>query len=155
MPAASLLTDPPPVPALTTVSFGLAVKVAVAAWSAVSVSVQVAALPLQAPLQPMNVDPGAATAVSVTLVPFANVVSQMAPQSMLAGLLVTEPLPVPALVTVSWRCSGVKVAVTEVAAVIGTVQAAVPVQAPLQPAKLEPAAGTAVSVTLVPWVTLI
>ena len=42
------------------------------------------------------------------------------------------------------------VAVTERAAVIVTVHVLVPVQAPLQPAKLEPALGAAVSVTVVP-----
>ena len=62
---------------------------------------QVATVPLQAPLQPVKLEPGAATAVSVTLAPFAKSSSQVAPQTMPAGLLVTEPLPVPALTTVS------------------------------------------------------
>ena len=44
-----------------------------------------------------------------------------------------------------------KVAVTERAADIDTAQVmAVPVHAPLQPAKVEPAAGVAVNVTVVP-----
>jgi hypothetical protein len=43
-----------------------------------------------------------------------------------------------------------KVAVTDRAAVIDTVHVAVPVQAPLQPAKVEPLAAEAVSVTDVP-----
>jgi hypothetical protein len=62
---------------------------------------------------------------------------------------VTVPLPVPALVTVSACVVAVvlKVAVTDRAAVIATVHAAVPVQAPLQPAKVEPLAAEAVSVT--------
>jgi hypothetical protein len=42
-----------------------------------------------------------------------------------------------------------KVAVTLRAAVMATVQVPVPVQAPLQPAKTEPAAGLAVRVTTV------
>jgi hypothetical protein len=41
--------------------------------------------------------------------------------------------------------------VTAVVAVIVTVQVPVPVQAPLQPLKVEPAVGAAVSVTAVPW----
>jgi hypothetical protein len=44
----------------------------------------------------------------------------------------------------------VNVAVTLVAAVTETTQLPVPVQAPLQPVKVEPDAATAVSVTLVP-----
>jgi len=44
----------------------------------------------------------------------------------------------------------VNAAFTLAAAVIDTVQVPVPVQAPLQPLKVEPADGDAVSVTLVP-----
>ena len=47
------------------------------------------------------------------------------------------------------RC-GVKLAVTDCAALIVTVQMPVPVHAPLQPPKVEPAAGVAVRVTGVP-----
>ena len=62
----------------------------------------------------------------------------------------TVPLPVPALPTVSAKVWVVKVAVTERAALMVTEQeAAVPVHAPLQPLKVEPAAGVAVSVTAV------
>ena len=77
----------------------------------------------------------------------------MAPQLMPAGALVTVPLPVPTLLSVSakvWAVCGVKVAVTVVAALMLTVQAPVPVHAPVQPLKVEPAAGVAVSVTTVP-----
>ncbi len=74
----------------------------------------------------------------------------MAPQEMPAGVLVTVPLPVPALPTVSANVWVVKMAVTERAAVMLTTQALVPVHAPLQPLKVEPAAGMAVSVTAMP-----
>jgi len=68
-----------------------------------------------------------------------------------AGVLVTVPLPVPALLTVRMKVCGSKVAVTVVAAVRVTVQAPVPVQPPpLQPVKTEPLAGVGVSVTAVP-----
>ena len=43
-----------------------------------------------------------------------------------------------------------KVAVTDLAAVIETLQGPVPVQAPDQPVKVEPVDGVAVSVTEVP-----
>ena len=69
-----------------------------------------------------------------------------------AGELVTAPLPVPALPTVSakvWAVA-VKVAVTARAALMVTEQEAEgPVHAPLQPLKVEPAAGVAVNVTAV------
>ena len=67
---------------------------------------------------------------------------------------VTVPLPVPAVaLTVSVKlCCWLKVDVTDVAALIDTVQVVlVPEQPPpLQPPKVDPLAGTAVSVTTVP-----
>ncbi len=44
--------------------------------------------------------------------------------------------------------TGLNVAVTALAALIGTEQAPVPVQAPLQPANVEPLAGVAVRATI-------
>src|SRR5437867_12462468 len=67
------------------------------------------------------------------------------------GELVTVPLPVPALVTVSVKVWSVKVAVTVVAAETVITHDPVPVHPPpLQPLKVEPAAGVAVTVTAVP-----
>ena len=103
------------------------------------------------PLQPVNVEPAAGVAVKVTAVPLANAAEQVAPQEMPAGALETVPVPAPAFVTVSVKGCRVNVAVTDVAALIVTVQVPVPVQPPpLQPVNVEPAAGVAVRVTAVP-----
>ena len=89
----------------------------------------------------------------VTAVPVVKEVEQVAPQATPAGVLVTVPLPAPDFVTVSAKDDCMKVAVTEVAAVIVTVQVPVPLQPPpFQPVKVEPAAGVAVRVTAVPVV---
>jgi len=102
------------------------------------------------PLQPVNVEPEAAVAVSVTAVPCVNAAAQVEPQLIPTGELVTVPLPVPAFVTVS-VCVAVKVAVTDWSAFIVTWHVPVPEQPPpLHPAKTEPAAGVAVNVTTVP-----
>src|SRR5206468_870570 len=70
-----------------------------------------------------------------------------------AGALVTVPLPVPLGLTVNVKVCSAKVAVTVVAAPSVTRHVPVPEQPPpLQPAKVEPAAGAAVSVTAVPLV---
>jgi len=113
-----------------------------------------AAVPAQPPpLQPVNVEPAAGAAVKVTAVPLANGAEQVAPQLIPAGALVTVPVPAPDLDTVSAKDWSAKVAVTDVAAFIATVQVAVPEQPPpLQPVKVEPAAGVAVRVTAVPVV---
>ena len=67
------------------------------------------------------------------------------------GEEVTVPVPVPAFVTLRAKVvTLLKVAVTDRAAVIDTVQVPVPVHAPLQPANVEPLATAAVSVTVVP-----
>src|SRR5437867_1143788 len=103
------------------------------------------------PLQPVNVEPVAGVAVSVTLVPLSKEAEQVAPQSIPAGLEVTVPLPVPAPLTVRVTVWRLNVAVTVVAAFKVTEQVPVPKQPPpLQPVKVEPVAGVAVSVTKVP-----
>jgi len=155
MPAGLLVTVPAPVPALETASVKVCrVKVAVTVVAAESVTVQAPGPEQPPPLQPLKVEPAAGAAVSVTAVPLAKLAAQVTPQVMPVGLLVTLPAPVPALETVSVKV-GVKVAVTVVAAEIVTVQAPGPEQPPpLQPLKVEPAAGAAVSVTAVPFVKL-
>ncbi len=127
----------------------LALNVAVTDRAAVIDTVQVP-VPVQAPLQPAKLEPLAAEAVRVTEVPLAKLALQVLPQLMPAGVELTVPVPVPALATVRvWLVAlAVKVAVADCAAVpAGMVQVPVPVQAPLQPAKVEPLAAAAVSVT--------
>ena len=94
-------------------------------------------------------------AVRVTAVPCANGALQVpAPlmQTIPGGLELTEPLPVPVMVTVILLAC-MNVAVTDCVWFIKTMQAPVPVQAPLQPVKTEPVAGVAVRVARVPLVS--
>src|SRR5204862_7314469 len=88
-------------------------------------------------------------------VPLVKLAEHVAPQLIPAGALVTVPLPVPAGVTVRVGGGTGRVTVTVVDAESVTTHAPVPEQPPpLQPLKVEPAAGVAVSVTGVPLVKL-
>jgi len=63
----------------------------------------------------------------------------------------TVPVPVPAVLTVSVKRCTSKVAVTNLDALMVTVQVVSrTVSHPVEPAKIDPASGVAVSVTLVP-----
>src|SRR5262245_59271312 len=66
-----------------------------------------------------------------------------------AGAVVTVPAPVPVLVTARVKVCSVKVAVQDLEASIVTTQRPVPVQAPVQPVKVAPVAGAAISATIV------
>src|SRR5689334_21638299 len=57
--------------------------------------------PVHAPSQPVKVDPKPGVAVSVAVEAGANGALHVVPQSIPAGLLVTVPLPLPCLETVS------------------------------------------------------
>jgi len=154
IPAGEEVTVPLPVPARVTPSENpeAVLNVAVTARAAVIDTVQVL-VPVQAPLQPANVEPLAAAAVSVTDVPLAMFALQVLPQLMPPVFEVTVPEPLPALVTVSANVAVLllNVALTERAALIVTVQVvAVPLHEPPQPPNVEPLAAAAVSVTEVP-----
>src|SRR6266704_3302625 len=102
IPAGELVTVPLPVPAGVTVRVKVwSAKVAVTVVAALRVTVQVPVPEQPPPLQPLKVEPAAGLAVSVTAVPLVKLAEQVAPQVIPAGELVTVPLPVPALLTVS------------------------------------------------------
>ena len=100
------------------------------------------------PLQPVKAEPAAGVAVRATAVPLGNEAAHVAPHVIPLGMLVTVPAPAPDLVTVSVKDCSAKLAVTVDAALVETVQDWAPPQPPpLQPVKVEPAAGVAVKVT--------
>ena len=109
-------------------------------------------VPVQAPDQPAKVEPVAGAAVRVTDAPLLKLALQVDPQLIPAGLLVMVPAPVPARETLKTGSgtTALKVAVTDAFAVRVRLHGLVPEQAPDQPLKVNPAAGVAVSVTLVP-----
>jgi hypothetical protein len=97
------------------------------------------------------VEPAAGAATRATIVPLLKVAEQVLPQLRPAGLLVTVPVPVPALETARVNSEagwGLNVAVQVPSAFMVIEPLVQPV--PLQPAKVEPEAGVAVRVTTVP-----
>lgn len=127
-------------------------KVALTERAADMLTVQVLAAPVHAPVHPEKLEPAPGVAVRVTEVFAAYCSMQSEPQLMPAGVDVTVPLPLPPRVTLSAKLGGTENnAVTVRLTLIDTTQVvALPVQAPVQPAKIEPAAGDAVNVTLLP-----
>jgi len=113
-----------------------------------------APVPEQAPLQPANVDPASGVAVSETEVPVLKLAVQVPGQVMPVGLLVTVPVPAPAVITVSGTLPGEvrsNVAMMLAPVVRSTVQVAPEALVqPVQPVNVDPAAGFAVSVIVVP-----
>src|SRR5882762_2918599 len=154
MPAGLEVTVPAPVPEIATVNTGLSVKVAVTDLAASIVTSQVGGTPLHAPDQPEKTEFTDGVAVRVRTVPRLYGSEQSAPQAIPAGLELTVPTPLPAVVTVSSRVGTtvvVKVAVTDFARSIVTSQVGdAPLHAPDQLEKTEFAEGVAVRVTTVP-----
>jgi len=152
MPAGQLVTVPGPVTPTVSVSggAGICVNIADTFWAAFIVTVQ-PPVPLQAPPQPVKLQPAAGVGVRATCVPAAKLALHVVSQLIPAGELVTAPLP--ASLTVSVKEDGefcVNVADTFWVVFIVTVQPPAPLQAPPQPAKLQPAAGAGVRLTCVP-----
>jgi hypothetical protein len=69
--------------------------------------------PAHAPLHPVNVEPPAAVAVNVTLVPASKSAAHAAPQLMAPTLLVIVPAPLPDFETVSVKRGAVGVTAFE------------------------------------------
>jgi hypothetical protein len=108
----------------------------------------------ESPNHPENLDPTAATGVRVTTCPLLKLATHVPPQLIPEGLEVTVPLPLPVLVNVRLNCWVVlNVAVQLLLAFIVT-EPSLQSELPLQPAKVEPLAGLAVSVTTCPLVKL-
>jgi hypothetical protein len=156
-PAGDEVTVPVPVPVFVIASGNVTafwLNDAVTVCALARLTVHVVVVPVQAPLQPPNVLPVPAAAVSVTVVVDGKLALHVPGQVMPAGDEVTVPVPVPAVATVSVllpAAAVLNVAVTFCAALIVTVQVVVaPVQAPVQPANVLPVAAAAVSVTAVP-----
>jgi hypothetical protein len=152
MPAGELVTVPIPVTPTLSVLGGAEAdeNVAETLCAAFIVTVQLP-VPLHAPPQPAKLDPAAGVAVRLTCVPAAKLAPHVVPQLIPAGALVTVPLP--ARPTVNVKEDGgfcENVAETLRTASIITVQLPVPLHAPPQPVKLDPAAGVAVRLTEVP-----
>jgi hypothetical protein len=116
----------------------------------VRVIVQVEAVPQLAMLQPAKEEPAAAVSERVTWVPDGKLELQVPGQLIPVGALVTVPVPVPALLTVSMGVAWtpVKAAVTLWLELSVTVQVGLaPLHAPPQLVKVSFAAAVAVSVT--------
>jgi len=95
-------TEPVIGEALKFATGAMILNVAVTVVSTFKVMVQVVPVPLQPPPdQPANDDPGLGAAVMVSTVPTLYDAVQTLPQLIPDGELVTVPVPVPALVTVS------------------------------------------------------
>lgn len=102
----------PPVVVVVVVEPALAtrLKLAVTVTDAFPAKVQEPVPEQIPPLQPSNTEPTAGVAVSVTEVPAGKLAEQAVPQSMPAGVLTTDPAPVPVRLTVTLYASDAGVA---------------------------------------------
>jgi hypothetical protein len=91
---------------LPVVTGGNALKVAVTVLFEFIETAQVL-VPVHAPPQALNCEPGPALAVSITWVAAVKLLMHVAPQSTPCGSLLTTPEPVPFVVTLSEYVAGV------------------------------------------------
>ena len=132
-------------------------KVAVTGSAALIVTTQLP-VPVQAPLQPANVEPEFATCVNVTCDPAVKFAAHVLGHKIPDGALVTVPVPAPASVTVSAKVVvwlNVAVTVSDADGILNVHVVPVPVHAvgvPLHPANVNPGCGISLNVTEVPAV---
>ena len=103
IPAGRLVTVPVPDPLSVTVSenCGGGANVAMTCTELVPIVMLHGAVPEHAPVHPANVELPDGVAVSVTVAPVLKLVEHVEPQLIPAGRLDTDPVPVPASVTVT------------------------------------------------------
>jgi hypothetical protein len=106
-----------------------------------------AAVPLQPPVQPLNVNPASGVAFKLTVAPAVKLKRQLVPQLIPEGVLVTVPLPVFATERLTVLRENVAVQVLLASILTDpSAQSACPVH----PLNLELAAGVGVKVTICP-----
>ncbi len=138
IPAGLLVTVPFPVLVTVRSALGAAVNCAVTVWFPFITTTQ-APVPLQAPPQPVKVDPPVGVAVSATVLPVGKFAMHPSPQLIPLGILVTVPVPVPDLVTARREVLAAVLKTATTVALPLTMQEPVPPQpAPLHPAKADP-----------------
>ena len=155
MPAGVLVTLPPdgPVPVTDNAKVGNNAKFAVTVAVEVPTTKMHDPVPEQGPLHPTKDEVFVSgAAVSVTVSPACNDVLVQVPEVAPAVLVqltppVPDTVPVPAPLPATVSVVGLNVALTDCAAAMSTVQAPVPVHAPLQPAKADPAGAVGVRAT--------
>jgi hypothetical protein len=134
---------------MPTLSLRLLTKFAVTLALADRVKLQ-AAVPLQPPVQPLNVNPASGVAFKVTVAPAVKLERQLVPQLIPEGVLVTVPLPVFAAERLTVLRENVAVQV--LSAFIATDDAELPEQSPVHDWNLEFVAGVGVKITAWPAV---
>src|SRR5258706_6036739 len=138
-------------PCRLTVTPNTCLKVPVTEWLAVIKGLHVVGTaPVQSCVQPVNLTPGAAAGVSVSIVPYGNTCAHGVVVSSHANAPGPVTLPLPTTVTFSVLSWIEKLAATAMLSVLAlNEQGAVPGQlgSPLQPMKSQPVTGAGVSFT--------
>jgi len=144
-PAPQLMPEPVtvPPPVTLTESVNVVAKVAVTRLSAVICTTHVAAVPVQSPVQPRNVELACGAAVRVMNAPAVSAPEHVEPEAQLMPPPETEPLPATVAVSVRAVLATENDAATLRSSVISTVQLGpTALQLPPQPVNRKPASGS-------------